>query len=91
MNGADAWLRKIADQYPSVLETKDLIEIGLYKTNQSASQARKRGIAPPFFDNEGRGYIYPKEALIEWLKNRKQSHERQKKKGPYSKHRIGGL
>ena len=74
MNGADAWLRKIADQYPSVLETKDLIEIGLYKTNQSASQARKRGIAPPFFDIEGRGYIYPKEALIEWLKNRKQSH-----------------
>ncbi len=42
-----------------------------FKNAQSAYAARKRGIAPPFMKIEGRGIVYEKQAIIEFVKNLK--------------------
>ena len=52
---------------PEFLRSKDLIELGLFKTLPDVCWSKKRGFAPPFIKIGKRKYVYPKKMLIEWL------------------------
>lgn len=55
-------------KYPELLNTKDLINIGLYPTPEAAYFARKKGLGPCFI-KVGRRVFYPKSEVIKFLSN----------------------
>lgn len=71
MSACDDYINKIYSQLPELATTKDLIRIGLFRTDQSASAARKMGNSPEFFRINKRVILYPKKGVIEFFKKAK--------------------
>ncbi len=62
-------IRKISKILPELASAKDLVKIGMYRTEQAAYAARTRGECPPFMRIPARGIVYPKIGVIEFLQN----------------------
>lgn len=60
-------MSKLRRKLPELASVKDLLRIGLYRTEQAAYAARKRGKCPPYFRIPSRGIVYPKDGIIEFL------------------------
>lgn len=71
MNALDEFINKIQKKLPSLCKTKDLINAGLYRSEQSAAYARKMGFGPEFFQFPSSEVLYPKESVIDYLKKAK--------------------
>jgi len=53
---------------PALCSVSDLRKLGIYRSDQAAYAARKSGSCPEHFYFPSRGYVYPREAVIEFLK-----------------------
>ncbi len=71
MDYLDDYIETISYKLPILASTKDLKKIGLYRSDQAAAAARRKGMGPPFFKINARVILYPREGVIEYLKNSK--------------------
>ena len=71
MTACDDYISKVEQMLPDLATTKDLIKAGIYRSDQAASAARRKGQAPSFFRFNKRVVIYPKQGVIEFLKRAK--------------------
>lgn len=58
------------DNLPSYLSANDLVDLGIYKSNNAAYLDRRNGQAPPFIKPNHKRVLYPKKELIEFLKEK---------------------
>ena len=72
MMGCETFLDKLYKTLPDLASTKDLVKFGIYRNSQSAYRARGLGPmkCPPWFRMDGRGIVYPKEGVIEFIKDK---------------------
>ena len=64
------------DTLPEVCVVRDLIKVGFYRTPQAAYAARKRGDGPPAIRLPGRGIVYLKDGIIEYVRELKKKDPR---------------
>jgi hypothetical protein len=67
MTGCDDFIAKIEKNLPDPIMTFELVEIGIFRSIQSAYYARKNNKGPVYFE-VGKKVFYPKAGVIEWLK-----------------------
>lgn len=53
---------------PALCSVSDLRKLGIYRSDQAAYAARKSGKCPEHFYFPSRGYVYPRDAVIDFLK-----------------------
>ena len=63
----NSFLERMADVLPDLLSPTDLVKYGIYKSNQAAYEARRKGDCPGFLRIARRGIVYPKESVIKFL------------------------
>lgn len=76
MSVLDDWIEFFSTQLPETCTPNDLVSAGIYRTPQAAAMARYAGLSPDYFKIGGR-IVYPKTAVIEWLKQRKHENNHQ--------------
>lgn len=62
------YFQKLEEELPELVNSEDLVRLGIYRTLQAAYEARQNGSSPPFIRVYGRGPVYPKRELIDFLK-----------------------
>ena len=75
MNACDEYIEMAEKELPDIVTTKDLIKIGMYRSDQAASVARRKGKCPGYFQFNKRVVIYPKKGVIDYLKTVKSHHD----------------
>ncbi len=65
----DKFLDQINSMLPRLASVKDLLRIGIYRNAQGAALARRKKKCPLWFRLPGQGIVYPRESVIEFLKN----------------------
>lgn len=72
MSACDDWINKIAEMLPETCTVQDLVKVKIFNTPGMAYQARIHRNGPPYFQLGNRKkIIYPKNGIIEWLKEKK--------------------
>lgn len=66
MSACKDFIHRIIRQLPELSDIKDLIKVGIFKSDQQAYNMRKYKIGPEYFKLNGR-YYYPKEAIVKFL------------------------
>ena len=67
MNSCDEFIENAKRTLPVRCTVKDLIDLGIYKSDQAAAYARKNGTSPDFFKMPNRTVMYPKSGVISYL------------------------
>ena len=70
MNACDNYIVMMQTLLPDQCCPKDLVKVGLFKSRASICWAMKHNQSPAYFKLGGR-VMFPKESIIEWLKERK--------------------
>lgn len=70
MSACDDFILKMEKTLPDIVETHELVKVGVYPSLQSAYHARKSKNSPDYF-SIGRRVFYPKSGIIEWLRMHK--------------------
>ena len=60
---------------PLFLSIKDLVGLGLFKNGQAVHKARRKGEAPPEIYISTKVIKFPKDDLLQWLKDKEMGHE----------------
>lgn len=68
MNACEDYIEAINKVLPDICTTKDLIKIGIFKSDQAAAYARKEGLSPDYFKLPTKTIFYPKKGVIEFLR-----------------------
>src|SRR5260221_4748847 len=71
MTSCDDFIEKAKRTLPELCTTKDLINLGIYKSDQAAYHARKNGLAADHFRMPHGTIVYPKNGIIELLEKSK--------------------
>lgn len=74
-NPFDDFIRRAESILPELCSTKDLVNLGIYKSEQAAAYARRKGYSPEFFQFASRTVKYPKDAVLKFLKNAHRKNE----------------
>lgn len=72
MTGCNGYLEKLNRMLPDLASPRDLVKAGIYGSSQSAYAARKMGKCPMYLKIPGKGIVYPREAVLEFIKNSQQ-------------------
>lgn len=70
MSHVQQFIEEVDSKLPDVCDTSDLIKLGIFSSISQAVQRRKRGSAPEFLRLSEKRIVYPKKAVISWLKER---------------------
>lgn len=70
MSFCDIWIQNICSNLPENCRTEDLVKAGIYHSAGASCMARKKGNCPPYIRIGGK-IIYPKDGVIQWLKDQK--------------------
>ena len=70
MDACDYFISRARCTLPDLCTTRDLIKLGLFGNEMTAKRWRDAGNGPPYFNINGR-YFYPKEGIVNYLKDRK--------------------
>jgi hypothetical protein len=54
------------DSLPEFMRSSDLVDLGLFPSEDALQGARKRGLSPDYIKH-GRRVIYPKASVIEYI------------------------
>ncbi len=73
MESSDTFLKNLSAKLPDTCRTCDLVRVGLYRSDQAAAAARRRGDSPPFYQMNGRVILYAKEEVIEFIRSKRKS------------------
>ena len=49
---------------------KDLVEVGVFRTEKTAANCRSNGQGPDYIKAKGTGVAYPKKAVLSWLRKK---------------------
>lgn len=60
-------IANIKRKLPELCSVRDLLKIGIYRSEQAAYSARKSGNCPAHFRLPFRGIVYPRDGVIEFL------------------------
>ena len=72
MSACDDFIQKIESMLPECCTVQDLIKAKIFSTTGMAYQARLSKDGPPYFQLGNRKkIIYPRDGIIQWLKERK--------------------
>lgn len=71
MNSCDEFIEKVKRELPDICSTKDLIKMGLFKSEHQAWHARKKGTSFDFFKLPQGTIGYPKTGIIQTLESSK--------------------
>lgn len=71
MTACDDFIEKVKRELPELCTTKDLVRLGIYKSPQAASHARKMGFSSPYFKLPTGTVVHPKAGIIQLLTNAK--------------------
>lgn len=71
MGRCEEYIDYVDRELPKMATTKDLIRVGIYRTDQAAAKARRKKLGPEFFQLNQRVVLYPKAAVIDFLTERK--------------------
>lgn len=71
MNACDSYIDFVEKKLPELCSVKDLVAIGIFKSEQSAYHARRHGDTPEFFLLPNHRVAYPKIGIIDFLKKHK--------------------
>lgn len=67
----EEYLEHLELKLPDLCTVKDLIRVGIYRSNMVASNARKSGNCPAYFQHYKGGKVtYPRKGVIEWLREK---------------------
>jgi len=67
----EEYLEHLELKLPELCTVKDLISVGIYHSNMVASNARKSGNTPPYFQHYKGGKVtYPRSGVIQWLREK---------------------
>ena len=64
------FISEIEAQLPDLAETADLVRIGIFSPIAQAVSCRKRGQSPEFICFSTKRIVYPKKAILDWLRER---------------------
>lgn len=73
MTSCDDFIDELRKELPKLCTAKDLVKFGLYKSEQAAYNARKKGHAFDHFKMPHGTIVYPREGVIESLEKSKYS------------------
>lgn len=68
ISGCEIFIQKAESILPDPCTSKDLVDMGLYKSEQAACYARKMGLSPDYFKLPHKAILYPKAGVVEFLK-----------------------
>lgn len=70
MNSCKPYIERITNELPEICYTRDLVKAKIFRNREMARRAREKNWGPAFLRLSPHEIIYPKEAVIEWLKER---------------------
>lgn len=70
MTALEEYLEFLYRKLPIMCRTKDLLQVGLYRSEQAACAARRRGNCPDFIRTNARVVEYPRPAVLAYVKRR---------------------
>ena len=71
MNAWDGYLEKMRDKLPEICKIKDLVKLGIFCSASEATQHKKKGDVPVYFQLGKRGRIlFMREDVIQWFKEK---------------------
>ena len=71
MTSCDDYIEKARRELPELCNTKDLVNFGIYKSEQAAHIARKKGVASEYFKLPHGTIMYSKKGILELLEKSK--------------------
>lgn len=66
----EQFLSEIETKIPDIATTMQLVELGIFSSNHEALRRRYEGRGPDFIRLSERRIIYPKKAVMSWLRER---------------------
>lgn len=69
MTEYEEFIKNIEKEIPIYCSVLDLINLGIFKSAQSAQYARRRQKGPDYVVLSGRNVMYTKEAVLKYLKS----------------------
>lgn len=69
MSNCDSYLQSVENRLNELCTVSDLIRVGIYRSAQQASYARRSGIGPEFIIMPHKRVMYPKKAVIAYLRD----------------------
>lgn len=69
MNAVDEFIKMAEVTLPTMCRVRDLVKLGIYRSEQTASYERKKKKSPPYMQLPTRIILYPKAGVLEYLKN----------------------
>jgi hypothetical protein len=70
MDATSDYLEHVERALPALASTWDLIELGLFGSENAAYRARKRNDGPPYIRVNSRVIRYPKQGVLDFLRER---------------------
>ena len=66
----EKFIEEVESKLPELADTSDLIKLGIFSSIAQAVQRRKRGESPEFLCLSEKRIVYPKQAVMSWLRER---------------------
>ena len=70
MSYVQQFIQEVESKLPELTDTSELIKLGIFSSVAQAVQRRKRGESPEFLVLSEKRIVYPKKAVLSWLKER---------------------
>ncbi len=70
MQGHEDYIEFVSRNLPELAKTRDLIRVGIYRSDQAAAAARREGRSPDFFKLNQRVIVYPKSGVLKFLRSK---------------------
>jgi len=70
MSYVQQFIEEVESKLPDLADTSELIKLGIFSSVAQAVQRRKRGESPEFLSLSEKRIVYPKKAVLSWLKER---------------------
>lgn len=71
MEDFEKFIENIEKKMPDIMSTKDLINLGLFKSRATWTNMRKRNQGPEYLIFNNKMIAYPKICVLKWLKEMK--------------------
>jgi len=68
MRYLENYIERAREELPDPCTVKDLIKLGIYRSEQAAYHSRVNHMGPEFFQFDNSRVIYPKDAVIAYMK-----------------------
>lgn len=70
MSGCELYIKHLNDVLPMMATTRDLVDVGLFSSLQSAYEARRNGTCPEYLKFNSKKAFYPKQSVIDFVRSK---------------------